>query len=95
MLNKDNTKEYNINNISNNFCNFFSNIGVDLANNLPKSNKTFKQYLDKVENSPLNSLFLSPTNEIEIIKMINSMKNKFSSDKLIELYYAHFHRILH
>ena len=62
--------------ISNKFCNFFSNVGKKLAESIPKSKKNF---VDFMEDPNPNSLFLAPTDEIEIERLIQKLPNKSSS----------------
>ena len=59
--------------ITEHFNNFFSQIGADLAAKIPPSETSFSSYL---KNPVLNSLFLFPTNETEIINIVKKFKNK-------------------
>ena len=58
--------------ISNMFNNFFINIGVNLANQIPKSNHEPRKYL---EGSYLHSMFCKPVLQTEVSTIINSLKN--------------------
>ena len=60
------------NKIAETFNKFFSKIGENLARNFPNNNTDFKNYL----NEPItHSIFLFPTTEVEISKIIKSLKN--------------------
>ena len=63
-------------NIATNFNNYFSQIGPNLANAIPRTEKSFKCFL-KNENS--NSLSFVQTNANEIIKIVQGLKKKKSS----------------
>ncbi len=67
--------------ISNNFCDYFTNVGPNLANNIPPPNKPFHSHLGNRIN---RSIFIHPTDEEEINKIIIKMKPKASTghDKL-------------
>ena len=64
--------------ICNKFCDFFSNIGPDLANKIPLPINKFDYYLNKKE-PLLNSMYFEPTTEIEILDTIKALKSKSSS----------------
>jgi len=66
----------NDNEISDSFCNFFSNVGQKLADKIPKSKNKPEHYLKHRAN---NSIFLVPTDPEEIDKIINGLKPKNSS----------------
>ena len=64
-------------NIANAFNNYFVNVGPNLANNIKNINATSAEsYLNKQN---INSIFLRPTGQNEILKIISEMKNKHSS----------------
>ena len=63
--------------IADNFCEYFTNIGKQYAEAIPKSNKLPQQYMNNVPNR--DSIFLSPTDPDEILKIIRSFKAKNSS----------------
>jgi len=77
----DGVSETNCNKITNGFCNYFTNIGKVLADNIPNSTVNFDHYLT---NSNLNSIYFSPTDPNEIVKILDAMKGKMSCghDKL-------------
>ena len=58
--------------ISNVLNNLFTNIGVNLANQIPKSNHGPRKYL---EGSYLHSMFFKPVLQTEVSTIINSLKN--------------------
>lgn len=61
--------------ISNAFCDYFTNIGKLLAEKIPSPDKSFDGYLS---GNTRNSLFFTPTDEDEIIKLISGLKSKKS-----------------
>ncbi len=63
-------------NIANTFCDFFTNVGQEYANNIPKTNKLPKMYM---KNKQTNTTFLNPTDPEEISNIINRLKPKNSS----------------
>ena len=67
----------NPNEITNNFCSYFTKVGEDLASKIPEAEKHFQQYLSNT-NRP-HSLFISPTDPQEIQQIITSLKPKKSS----------------
>jgi len=74
--------------ISNAFCNYFTEVGRTFASKIPRSNKTFDEYMIPMNNA---SLFMYPTDSNEIYKTIMSLKPKTShghdniSSKLLKL----------
>ena len=60
--------------IANNFNNFFANLGLNLAQNIPPTNLNFHHYLNNVV-PPINSLFFKPTDTQEIVSICNSLKS--------------------
>jgi len=64
--------------IANEFNMYFSTIGHKLACDISASNKTAVQYLHTNSRRNQHSIFLTPTNEDEILKIIGSLKNKKS-----------------
>ena len=74
----DNIEYYNSQGITNNLCKYFATIGKNLALKIPKSNKTIDEYLAKIERNN-KSIFLRPTSEQEIDKIIEKLLNKSSS----------------
>lgn len=63
--------------ISQEFCNFFTNVGPDLSKKIPLPTKTYDKYMNT--KPPINSLFLNPTSPFEINSLIKLMKAKKSS----------------
>ena len=61
--------------IVNGFNDYFANVGKEQASKIPNSNKHFKDFLRGTCNF---SLFLHPTNQEEVYKIVNSFKNKKS-----------------
>ena len=57
--------------IANKFYDYFVNIGASLAEKIPKSGPSFERYLPEANRE---SIFLTPTNDIEIQRLINGMK---------------------
>ena len=53
------------------FNNYFSNIGLNLSQNVPNSDKSFHDFL---RDPNQQSLFLLPTNEEEVLRIIDSLK---------------------
>ena len=74
----DNIEYYNSLGITNNLCKYFANIGENLALKIPKSTKTIDEYLLKIERNK-KSIFLRPTSEHEIDRIIEKLPNKGSS----------------
>jgi hypothetical protein len=61
--------------VSNEFCNFFTNIGKKYANEIPNSKLPHTHYL---QNKVQYNMFMSPTDPHEIVKFIDSLKRKKS-----------------
>ena len=57
--------------IANHFCDFFTNIGPNLAKMIPSSNSSFRSFLS---GSFINSIFLEPTTEHEIYDICASFR---------------------
>jgi len=62
--------------IAEKFNEYFTNIGCNLAANIPNTLKSFKDYLP--ERSSCNSLFFSPCTYIEIMNIVNNLESKTS-----------------
>jgi hypothetical protein len=62
--------------IANEFCNFFTNIGTEFANNIAPSKFSADSFM---KNKSELSMFLAPTDLYEISRLINSLKRKNSS----------------
>ena len=65
-------------NVANGFNQIFVNIGPALASDIPKSknDNDFTQYLSNMNN--MDSLYIEPVTEEEIIQLVNNAKNKTS-----------------
>ncbi len=63
--------------IANEFSKFFGNVGKDLQNNIPNSQKSYESYL--TGNRPMNSVFLNPVTENEIKDVLNKLNSKKST----------------
>jgi hypothetical protein len=61
--------------IANAFNKFFVNIGGDLAKKLPSTTQKFNDYL---QTSVTDSLFLYPTNALEVTNIVTNLNNKTS-----------------
>ena len=62
--------------IANAFNNFFANIGNDTSNMIPSVTKSYKSYL---QNPSIESFFIEPVNELELLDIITKLKCKKSS----------------
>ena len=62
--------------ISNEFCDFFTNIGKKYSDAIPPAKYSCDHYL---RNKSSTNIFLSPTGPFEITRIINSLKSKNSS----------------
>ena len=61
--------------IANGFCSYFTNVGKEFASKIPDPNSTFDSHLKEPSNE---TLFVNPTNAVEIQKILQSMKPKRS-----------------
>ena len=68
----------NTKHIANSFCEYFSNIGAKFASSIPAPKKPFDTYLHKTRASQ-RSIYLSPTDPEEILRLIKSLKPKKST----------------
>jgi len=59
-----------------NFVTFFTNIGLKYANDIPNSIHRYDHYLKNKNNT---NMFMAPTDQNEIIRMIDLLKRKHSS----------------
>jgi hypothetical protein len=73
----DNKVEDDPTHITDKFSDFFSHVGFKYASNLPQSSKNYKHY--KPTCTHRKSLYFRPTDSVEIINTINSLKPKKSS----------------
>ena len=74
----DNIKCYSSQLIANEFGRFFSNIGKNYAEKIPKPRFDTNHYLDKIE-SECRSIYLDPVTSIEIDRLIENLPNNTSS----------------
>ena len=74
----DGLKEYNANRISNGFANYFANVGKRFANQIPTPKKHINEYLKKLQTSN-ESVFMYPTIEQEVLKIVKNLPSKQSS----------------
>ena len=58
--------------------NYFSTTGSRYANDIPQSNTYISDYLSVIPRNP-KSIFFTPTNRVEIEKIISNLPNKKSS----------------
>ena len=82
VINNNDINDQNI--IANEFCKFFTNIGTSQASNIQHPDTHYKQYLAKLnsQNSPFsqgNSLYLEPSDPVEVSNIINALKPKHST----------------
>ena len=61
--------------IVNKFNEYFCNVGLKLQDSIPRCQKNF---FDFMQEPNTGSLFLMPTNEAELLKLVNSLKSKKS-----------------
>ena len=73
-----NVEIYNAKEIANQFGKYFSTVGEDYANKVPTSHKSSHHYTQKIPRN-LSTIFLTPTNKIDIGNLIRSLPNKTSS----------------
>ena len=71
--------------ISNAFCNFFTNVGPNHAAAIPQSKKQFTSYLQDCPKRISNSMFMTPTDASEIRQIIRSLQKSTSHDNLSAL----------
>ena len=64
--------------ISNQMANYFSTVGTKYAQNIKKPKCGISEYLAKINRND-KSLFLTPTNQVEIERIIGNLPNKNSS----------------
>ena len=65
--------------IADHFCDFFTNVGPTYAEQIPQSKHSSKHYLRLKKDEQPRSIFLSPSDPYEIIRILNCMKSKNSS----------------
>ena len=64
------------NTIADNFCEYFTNIGPQFANNIPTPIHNAKYYLNLKQSRNPHSLFMTPTDTVEILKLLKIIKPK-------------------
>jgi len=62
--------------ISNTFCNFFTNVGQTHATAIPQSKTQFTSYLQNYPKHNSNNLFMSPSDASEIRQILMSLQPK-------------------
>ncbi len=62
--------------IAEGFCNFFTNVGTEFSNKIPTAKYKYDHYMRDRNQS---SMFMAPTDNYEVLKMITSLKSKNSS----------------
>ena len=77
-LKVDNIKEYGAKKISNRFAKYFAEVGKTFAEKIPKSSMSITAYL-KLLQSNKSSLFLNPTHEDEVKRLVDKLPMKNSS----------------
>ena len=70
--------KYDAESVTSKFCEFFSTVGERFANSIAPPKLSINEYLSKMSSSS-TTLFLSPTNTIEINNLIQNLLNKNSS----------------
>ena len=63
--------------IANSFCRYFTGVGEQLAANIAPPDKTFDKYLTTEHHD--QNIFLSPTDPVEVDRIITSLKSKRSA----------------
>jgi hypothetical protein len=65
--------------IAGHFCDFFTNVGPQYAEKIPRATKSYEYYLTENRTPNPKSLFLSPTDHVEIASIIKLLKPKKST----------------
>ncbi len=63
--------------ISKGFNEYFTGVGKQLVATVPDGNRNYAKYLKPLSTTP--SFYLTPTDPIEVVQLMNSMKSKKSS----------------
>ena len=76
---KNNKRNSNKKDIANGFNNFFTNVGPILAKHisLPEDDATLYDYLERKKE---HTMFLSPVDDLELIRTVHNFKSKISTD---------------
>jgi len=61
--------------LANDFCNYFKDIGPSLASKIPNGKHQYSYYMDKANTK---NLFIAPTDEYEVSKLLTSLKSSKS-----------------
>ena len=79
----DSIKEYGAKRISNSLANYFSNVGRQFAEKIPKPRKSIDLYLKKLQSNH-KSLYLDPCDATEVKELINMLplKNSHGHDNI-------------
>ena len=73
----DGVEEANANKIGNAFCDYFTNIGKKTADGITPSKHNVEHYMNSAKNR--TSMFFTPTDPIEVSKIIRALNSKKSS----------------
>ena len=79
--------------ITNHFNDYFCNIGKDLSKKIPNTRQNYKHYLG---NNNVNSIFINPVSDAELLKIVNNLNNKKSqgmNDIPIKIFKASYNNI--
>ena len=89
----DDVKEYSAKKISNRFAKYFAGVGTVFAKKIPKPSKSITAYL-KLLQSNKSSLFLNPTCQEEVKRIVSTLPAKASSghDNIINILPKRNHR---
>ena len=74
----DNIEHYDASGITNGLCKYFANVGENFLSKIPKAKKDINEYLSKITKNNA-SLYMTPTNQIEICRIIDNLLHKSSS----------------
>ena len=80
LVNEDGRELCDSVDVSNEFCNYFSNIATKYDNEIPESRTDYLTYMPPANN---RSFFITPATPIEIEKLIMSLSNKASNINII------------
>ncbi len=72
-FNVNGTKLTKPDDIANAFCTYYTDVGASLASKIIPPNRSFDTYLT---NRSRNSMFLTPTDPMEIVDIMNKLKSK-------------------
>ena len=88
----DNRETSNADEIANGFCEYFTNIGPNLAKNIPTSSNSHRSFL---KGNFVNSMFLEPATQQEIIELVNDLCPGTASGYMVKVcrsltYFSYF-----